>query len=80
MEPSLVDSVDDITGIVDNLVEDDVLEPVEPEPNKVLRQEPRRRNDSSRKKQENLRVKRSEKYKQDESTEIREEESCIPNQ
>ena len=80
MEPSLGDSVDDITGIVDDLVEDDVLEPVEPEPNKVLRQEPRRRNDSSRKKQENLRVKRSEKYKQDESTEIREEESCIPNQ
>ena len=57
MEPSLGDSVDDITGIVDDLVEDDVIEPVEPEPNKVLRQEPRRRNDSSSKKQENLRAK-----------------------
>ena len=46
MEPSLGDSVDDITGIVDDLVEDDVIEPVEPEPNKVLRQEPRRRNEA----------------------------------
>ena len=54
MEPSVGDSVDDITGTVDDLVEDDVIEPVEPEPNKVLRQEPRRRNDSSSKTQENL--------------------------
>lgn len=74
MEPSLGDSVDDIIGGVDDLVEDDVIEPVELKPNK-----PRRRNNSSGKKQENLWAKRSEKYKQDESTEIREEESRIPN-
>ena len=41
-------------GGVDNLVEDDVIEPVESEPNKVLHQEPKRRNDSSSKKRENL--------------------------
>ena len=46
MDHSLGDSVDDITGIVDNLVEDDVIEPVQPKPNKVLRQEPRRRNEA----------------------------------
>ena len=46
--------MDDITGIIDDLVVDDVIELVEPESNKVLHQEPRRRNDSSSKKQENL--------------------------
>jgi len=44
MEPSLGDSVDDIMGGVDNLVEDDVIEPVELKPNK-----PRRRNNSNSK-------------------------------